>query len=340
VRAGEAWWSGHDLASGAAQHWPAGAVLALVCVFLAIFLAGALLIGMVRPDDRARRLAARIERYGSRHVPGRSERPTARLANRLVAPVLHMGSIEENLALRLDLAGIRWDPAEWLLAGAGASVVLVIVVTTLLGNVLIALVLGALAGWLGMKFALNFLIQRRRAKFADQLPDMLQFVAGSLRSGFSLGQGLDAAVREDTQPVAGEFSRALQESRIGVDVEDALDQVADRMESADLRWTVIAIRIQRETGGNLAEVLGNTVETMRERAMLKRHVRALSAEGRLSALILVSLPIFIGGWIFLTRRSYLRPMYTSTVGIILLIIAALMIGGGALWMRKLVKVEV
>ncbi len=76
------------------------------------------------------------------------------------------------------------------------------------------------------------------------------------------------------------------------------------MESADLRWTVIAIRIQREIGGNLAEVLGNTVETMRERAHLRRHVRALSAEGRLSAYILVSLPIWIGGWLFLTRRSY------------------------------------
>jgi len=215
-----------------------------------------------------------------------------------------------------------------------------IVLTVLFGNVLIALVLGALAGWLGMRTGLNFLIQRRRSKFADQLPDMLQFVAGSLRSGFSLGQALDAAVREDTQPVAGEFSRALAESRIGVDLEDALDQVADRMESADLRWTVIAIRIQRETGGNLAEVLGNTVETMRERAMLKRQVRALSAEGRLSAYILVSLPIFVGGWIFLTRRSYLRPMYTSTVGLIMLIIAAMLVGGGALWMRKLVKVEV
>ena len=339
MRPGAVWWSGHDLASEAAQRWPASTVLALGCVFLAIFLAGALLIGMVRPDDRARRLAARIERYGSRHVPRRSERPTARIASRLVSPVL-TGSTEENLTVRLDLAGIQWDPAEWVLAGAGASLVLMIVLAVLLGNVFIAVALGALAGWLGMKTGLSFLIQRRRAKFADQLPDMLQFVAGSLRSGFSLGQGLDAAVREDTQPVAGEFSRALAESRIGVDLEDALDQVADRMESSDLRWTVIAIRIQRETGGNLAEVLGNTVETMRERAMLKRHVRALSAEGRLSAYILVSLPIFIGGWIFLTRRSYLRPMYTSTVGIILLTIAALMIGGGALWMRKLVKVEV
>jgi Flp pilus assembly protein TadB len=337
---GVLWWLGHAAASGTAQRYPASLIAVIGCIFLALFLVGALLIGMIRPDDRARRLAARIERYGSRHVAGRAERPLSRIAGRLMSPVLRIGSVEENLALRLDLAGIEWGPAEWLLAGAAASLVLAIVLTALLGNVLIGVVLGVLAGWLGLKFGLTFLIQRRRARFADQLPDMLQFIAGSLRSGFSLGQGLDAAVREDTQPVAGEFSRALAESRIGVDLEDALDQVADRMESADLRWTVIAIRIQRETGGNLAEVLGNTVVTMRERAMLKRHVRGLSAEGRLSAYILVSLPIFIGGWIFLTRRSYLRPLYSSTVGIIMLVVAVGLVVGGALWMRKVVKVEV
>lgn len=337
MRPGAAWPAGHDLASGA---WPASAALALGCVFLAMFLIGALLIGMVRPDDRARRLAARIERYGSRHVTARAERPLGRVADRLVSPVLRAGGAEEKLAVRLDLAAIDWSPGEWVLAGAGASLLLVLVLGALIGNVLIALVLGALAGWLGMKAVLNFLIRRRQARFADQLPDMLQFIAGSLRSGFSLGQALDAAVREDTQPVAGEFSRALADSRIGVDMEDALDQVADRMASADLRWTVIAIRIQRETGGNLAEVLGNTVDTMRERAQLRRHVRALSAEGRLSAYILVSLPIFIGGWLFLTRRSYVRPLYTTTVGIVLLTIAVLLVAGGALWMRKLVKVEV
>lgn len=338
---GVLWWLGHHAAaSGAAQRYPASLLAVLGAIFVALFLILALLIAVIRPDDRGRRLAARIERYGSRHLAGRPVRPTARLASRLISPLLQAGNTEEKLAERLDLAGIERDPAEWVLAGTGLSLVLAIVLAVLIGNVLIALVLGALAGWLGMKYCLNFLIQRRRARFADQLPDMLQFVAGSLRSGFSLGQGLDAAVREDTQPVAGEFARALAESRIGVDLEDALDQVADRMESSDLRWTVIAIRIQRETGGNLAEVLGNTVETMRERAMLKRHVRALSAEGRLSAYILVSLPIFIGGWIFLTRRSYLRPMYTSSVGIIMLTIAVLMVAGGALWMRKLVKVEV
>jgi Flp pilus assembly protein TadB len=337
---GVLWLLSQAVPAGDAHRWPASLVVAVACVFLAVFLIGALLIGMVRPDDYARRLAARIERYGSRHVPGRSDRPTARVAHRLVSPALRIGDLEENLALRLDLAGIGWDPAEWVLASVGVSVLVALVLTALVGNPFIGVVLGGLAGWLGMKFGLNFKINRRRAKFADQLPDMLQFISGSLRSGFSLGQGLDAAVREDTQPVASEFSRALAESRIGVDLEDALDVVADRMASADLRWTVIAIRIQRETGGNLAEVLSNTVETMRERAALRRHVRALSAEGRLSAYILVSLPIAIGGWLFLTRRSYVRLLYTSAPGIVMLAFAALLVVGGALWMRKLVKVEV
>lgn len=332
------WFTG-AVTSGAAQRLPVSLIAGVGCVFLALLLASAVLIGMVRPDDRAKRLADRIERYGSRHVAVRAGGPLARIAEHLVSPVLRSDT-RARLELRLDLAGIGWDPAEWVLAGAGVSVALFLALTVLSGNVLIGVVLGALAGFLGMKFGLNFMIKRRRAKFADQLPDMLQFVAGSLRSGFSLGQGLDAAVREDTQPVAGELSRALQESRIGVDLEDALDQVADRMESADLRWTVIAIRIQRETGGNLAEVLGNTVETMRERAHLRRHVRALSAEGRLSAYILVSLPIGIGGWLFLTRRSYVAVLYTTTVGIVMLVFAVLMIVGGALWMRKMVKVEV
>jgi Flp pilus assembly protein TadB len=334
------WWLTHGVVNGDTHRWPVSLIVAFACVFVALLLAGAVVIGAVRPDDRGRRLADRIERYGLRHGARRADSILARIAGRWVSPVLGLGDIEPRLALRLDLAGIGWSPAEWVLAGCGVSVVLALAVTAFFGNPLIGAVAGGLGGWLATRSGLNFRIGRRRAKFADQLPDLLQFLAGSLRSGFSLAQGLDAAVREDTQPVSGEFGRALAESSIGVELEDALDQVADRMESADLRWTVIAIRIQREVGGNLAEVLGNTVETMRERAQLRRHVRALSAEGRLSAYILVALPIFVGGWLFLTRRSYLRPLYTSTIGLAMLISAIVMIVVGALWMRTLVRVEV
>jgi Flp pilus assembly protein TadB len=333
------WWFTHDVTSSTTIRWPASLIAVFACIFLAIFLGAALLISMLRPDDRAKRLADRIGRYGPRRVPGRSDSFLARTAGNLVSPFLRHGETERRLAVRLDLAGIGWTPPEWVLAGVCVSVVIALVLSGLFG-VIIGPILGALVGWLGMKFALSFRISRRRARFGDQLPDLLQFISGSLRSGFSLSQGLDGAVREDTQPVADEFARALAETSIGVELEDALDAVANRMESADLRWTVIAIRIQRETGGNLAEVLSNTVVTMRERAYLMRHVRALSAEGRLSAYILVALPILVGGWLFLTRRSYVRPLYTSAVGFILLGLAIVLIVGGALWMRKLIKVEV
>jgi tight adherence protein B len=273
-------------------------------------------------------------------VQALSERALARVADRWVSPLLRFGSLEEKLAERLDLAGIGRTPAEWALFGGCGAIVVGFVLGGLFGNFPAGIVAGALVAWLGMRYGLTFRISRRRRSFSEQLPDVLQFVAGSLRSGFSLGQGLDAVVREDTQPSASEFSRALAESRIGVELEDALDTIADRMQSSDLRWTVIAIRIQREVGGNLAEVLGNTVETMRERTHLRRHVRALSAEGRLSAYILVALPILIGGWMFLSRRSYLRPLWTSGIGIGMLVASVVLIVVGALWMRKTVKVEV
>jgi tight adherence protein B len=102
----------------------------------------------------------------------------------------------------------------------------------------------------------------------------------------------------------------------------------------------MAVRIQREVGGNLAEVLLNTVGTMRERAQSRRQVRALSAEGRLSAYILVALPILVGGWLLWTRGEYMRPLFTTVAGVVMLVGAGIMVVLGSLWMRKLVNVEV
>ena len=191
-----------------------------------------------------------------------------------------------------------------------------------------------------MHMALSIRIGRRRAAFSEQLPDMLQLIAGSLQSGFSLPQAVDAVVREGTQPSAGEFSRALAEARVGADLEDALNRVADRMNSTDLRWTVMAVRIQREVGGNLAEVLRTTVGTMRERAYLRRQVGALSAERRLSAYILIALPIVVGGWFFYSDPGYMRPLYTTLPGLVMFVGSGVLIVIGALWMRALIKIEV
>jgi len=199
---------------------------------------------------------------------------------------------------------------------------------------------GALAGWLGMRMLLSFLIRRRRGAFAEQLPDMLQLLASSLRSGFSLPQALDAVVREAGQPAAGEFGRALAEARLGADLEDCLETIADRMGSDDLRWTIMAIRIQRGMGGNLAEVLTTTVSTIRERGYLRRQVQALSADGRLSAYILIALPVVIGAFMFVARPSYMRPLYTTHVGELMLVGAIVLEAIGAVLMRQIIKVEI
>lgn len=254
--------------------------------------------------------------------------------------MLDSSNTGQALGRRLELAGISRPPAEWAMIGSGICGVLAIAIGTLTANIWIGLAAGLIIGGISMRLILTATISRRRAAFADQLPDILQRVSGSLRSGFSMAQSLNSVVREDVQPAAAEFGRALAEVRIGQDLELALSDVAERMDSDDLRWTVMALRIHRDVGGNLAEVLDSTATTMRDRAAMRRHVKALSAEGRLSAYILIALPILIGIWLFMTDRAYLRPLFTTGIGIGMICGAVVLVVVGTYWMRKVIKVEV
>ena len=331
------------IAAAATQpQWPLPLIAVLGVFFTAVFVVALLVIGSLGKGDRGRELDRQIGHYGPRHAPAPadSDGKVSGTAIGWTTQLLQSSNRERGLAERLDLAGIARKPAEWVLLCVCACAVLAAALSILTGNGLIGIAAGILAGWLGMRLTVSVRIARRRATFSEQLPDVLQLIAGSLRSGFSLPQALTAVVREGRQPVAGEFSRALAGTRIGAELETALDGIADRMDSKDMRWTVMAIRIQREVGGNLAEVLGNTVDTMRERAYLHRHVRALSAEGRLSAYILIALPLVVGGWLFISSPSYMRPLYTTAAGVLMLVLAAVLMAVGALWMRQLIKVEV
>ena len=318
-----------------------GLPVVLGLVFIAFFAVALLFVRSLHRSDQSRLLTAQISRYGPSQAaaPEASESAAARGAVGGMTRLLRSSSVEPGLARRLDLAGITRSPAEWAVLGGCASVAVAAVLTLLLGNILAGIALGLLIGWAVMRFTLTFKIARRRSAFSDQLPDMLQLIAGSLQAGFSLPQALDGVVREDSQPIAGEFGRALAEARIGADLEDGLARVADRMNSTDLRWTVMAIRIQREVGGNLAEVLRNTAATMRERAALRRHVKALSAEGRLSAYILIALPILIGAWLFISSPTYMRPLYTTPFGLLMLVGGAVLMVAGTFWMSRVIKVE-
>ena len=254
--------------------------------------------------------------------------------------LLQSGRARSRIVTDLERAGMRMRPQEWLLLRISAIIVAIAVCTLLSNSLPLGVLAGFALGWLVTFLVVRIKAARRMAAFSDQLPDVLQLIASSLRSGFSLAQALDGVVREGSEPSTSEFGRALAESRLGVILEDALDGVADRMKCRDLSWVVMAVRISHDVGGNLAEVLLTTVHTIRERAQLKRQVRALSAEGRLSAYILVALPIFVAGWFVFVRPQYLRPLYTQPLGIAMLVLAVLGVVVGAWWMSRVVKVEV
>lgn len=317
----------------------------LGAIFVAVFLLAVTVLGALWRAGEQRDLAGRIGRYGPRHGTiqatddanggqGTVQSVALDVTKRFISP-----AAQQRLADRLELAGVTRKPAEWVLLGWCAGVFVAAAISIPTRNVIIGVPVGALVGWLSPRVLLNFLIRRRRSAFADQLPDLLQLLASSLLAGFSLLQALDAAVREAAQPAAGEFARAIAEARFGADLEDCLDTIADRMGSDDLRWTVMAIRIQRGIGGNLAEVLSTTVSTIRERGFLRRHVQALSAEGRLSAYILVALPLAAAAYLFLTDPTYMRPLYTTGVGQCMLAGAFVLVVIGALMMRQMIKVE-
>jgi Flp pilus assembly protein TadB len=324
-------------------RFPLSLIIGLAATFLAVFGLALLLLGKFARSGRQRNLAERIEKYGPRHSPavaqpespGRVGGTAVEAVSRLMGP-----ATQERLGRRLELAGITRKPAEWAVLGGCLAIVIAATLSLVTSYVLIGVLGGSLIGWLAMRMSLSLRILRRRSTFSEQLPDLLQLIASALQSGFSLPQAFDAVVREDTQPAAGEFARALAEARLGADLEDALEGVANRMDSDDMRWTVLAIRIQQGVGGNLAEVLLTIAGTIRERAYLRRQVHALSAEGRLSAYILVILPLLVAAWLFISSPAYMRLLYTTAAGRIMLLLAVAFMVVGALWMRRTIRVEV
>jgi tight adherence protein B len=224
--------------------------------------------------------------------------------------------------------------------------VLVVGVAALVGGGLGVALGGSLLGLLllvvvpvGAKLLLGFKAGRRQAAFADQLDDSLQLMAGSLRAGHSLLRAVDSVSQEADAPTSEEFSRIVNETRVGRDLNDSLDEVAERMGSDDFTWVAQAIAIHREVGGNLAEVLDAVGHTIRERNQIRRQVQALSAEGKLSAIVLMALPFGVTGFISLTNPGYIGKFTESFTGYAMLGAAGLMLLVGGLWLKSTVKIK-
>ncbi len=309
-----------------------GAALGLgLAIILAVVLAG-----RRGPSDAERRISTYLGGGGTTDASASTDGLKASAVS--AAERVVKGDYGDRLAQRLTGAAVSLTAAEWVLLQAGITVVAAALGLALGGPVL--MILGLVAGAAGPPVYLRVKHSRRLRAFAAQLPETLTLMAGGLSAGLSIAQAIDTVVREGQEPMAGELRRALAEHRLGVGIEDALEGVAHRMGSEDFSWVVMAIRIQREVGGNLAEILATVADTLREREYLRRQVRTLSAEGRLSAWILGLLPVAMFCYLLIGNRTFVRPLYTEALGMAFLGGAALMLAIGVFVMSRFVKVEV
>ena len=312
---------------------------------ITLFLFLIILFGREDEDDPGK-FSKRLQAYGRRGA----QKPTEQKGSFLERiPILNRftQAAEEEVKKRgllsginstLEQANIPMSPGEAILGMIGLAAV---------GGIIVAIFNGVL--WGVVSFGIFLLIAvylikwpgaREKKKFENQLPDTLTLMSTSLRAGYSLLQATEAVSSEAPDPTAREFGRAIAEARLGRTVTQALEGVVERTQSSDFEWAVMAIEIQREVGGNLAEVLQTVADTMRARNRLKGEIRALTAEGRISAFVLGALPFLMFLFLWTTNRTYLEPLLQSTFGLIALGVGLLLIAGGIFWLKKIVDIEI
>ena len=237
----------------------------------------------------------------------------------------------------LRRAGVERTVGEFVLATAAAGATGLVVGDFVAGAVG-GLALAALAGtapWL----LVWRLTKTRVASFEAQLPEALDAIVNSLKAGYSFPAALEFAAGEVPEPLGPELARVRDEQRLGVEARPALAAMADRVGTADMRMFVTTVLVQRETGGNLAELLADLAVLVRDRAAFRGRVAALTAEPRMSAIVLAMLPVTLFGLLFMLNRPYMQPLVNTPFGRLLLIASGTLSVGGYLVMRKLGDVE-
>lgn len=265
------------------------------------------------------------------------QEPISRRLGRTIEGLLH-GSWLERLDLKLRAANFHLRAGEFLLMCLVLGAFGLIVGLLFLGGIW-SLVLAALFGAAPFIF-LSTRGQERSRQIGQTLPDALNSIANALRSGFSLLQSLEATGKQTPGALGQEFDRMLSEARVGVPIDEALENMSRRAHSPDLDLVVTAIQIQRQIGGNLAEVLDRIQGTIRDRVRLQGEVRALTAQGRLSSFIVGLMPVGLLGIMLVLSPAFVNPLFTTPTGRIFLILATVLEIVGFVILRRIVRIEV
>ncbi len=313
-----------------------GSRLLLIGGAIAIFL---MIVGMVLaiwPSGERRIGRRQLGVDGKKQKAGKGKASVGDRISAMADDALERGGKRTGLANALDVAAVSLRPGEFVVLVATIGLVAAALLLALMGPV------GAVIGLIATPFVGRAIISvkadRRRKAFDEQLPDVLQLLTSALRSGYALPQGLDAVANQAAEPARTEFQRVMFETRVGRDLGESLNATAERMQSTAFGWVVSALEINREVGGELAQVLETLGETVRQRQKLERQIQTLTAEGRVSAYVLTGLPVFVVVGIGLINPSYFEPM-TSSPGPAILAFSGVLLVVGWFWMRRLIKTE-
>jgi tight adherence protein B len=324
-----------------------GAWIAAGLVFVSVALATtavAVLFEWLTRRGREKRVAQQLDRLGSEALDSVSPGASAILrgTGQVEAPWVQALSSRvphlRDIQALLEQAALSWSVRSYLAFALGAGAAFGTGVLGLTGSPVFAVV-GAAAGAALPYGYVAHRRSRRLARFEEQFPAAVDLLGRAMRAGHPLSSALKMVAEESPEPVAGEFRAVFEEQRFGLPFAESLGSFADRVPLPDVRIFVTAVLIQREVGGNLAEILDNLAEIIRQRFMLQRQLQVLTAEGRYSVYVLSALPILIGGFVFMTNRDYLRPLWETGGGRAMLYGAVMAQVVGYMWMRRITKLD-
>lgn len=324
---------------------PANTVVQSRSVLFFVALLAALLIGLgviVGTSTRPEALVDRVGGYVSTAPRGSAAttEPAAERRPSLLSRVSARASRSDwwdRLEETLELADIKASPLQFVALSAIVTVAAVVILGLTVG--LVGAILGAFTPFLVRAVVLHR-VSRKRREFAEHLPDNLEVLASALRSGHSLVSAMRVVADDAVEPSKSEFQRILADEQFGVQLEDAIRVTVKRMDNKDIDQVALVARLQREMGSNSAEVLDRVVETVRARMELRRLIRTLTAQGRLSRWILTLLPIALAVIITLLSNSYMHPLYHTTLGRFLLVLAAISVALGSWIIGKIVDIRI
>ncbi len=258
-------------------------------------------------------------------------------ANRLGRGNVKKG--KKPLAEQLQKADLKLRTSEFVAIQFGCVVVLGLLSWIRFGTLLHAIV-GAAIGYFLPGFYVRYRMAKRLKAFNDQLGDTLILLSNALKAGYSFAQAIDTVSKNATPPISDEFARAVREMNLGGSVDEALNNMLRRIESADFDLVVTAVAIHRTVGGNLAEILDNIAYTIRERIRIKGEIRTLTAQASASGKLITGLPIALGIFLYIVTPTYFRPMTTNFIGWAMLGAAAFLIFIGNLIISRITRIEV